>query len=253
MTQKTNLLLFLLFLVCFHTNAQSKEKAFKPILRVVSNVNIHNDRSTIHSGIFEIDNSAVNFGAELTHRFNISENYFIESGLKYQYFKTIVNAINTFQEIHTNPHPFEWENRYSAISIPIYLGRNLRINNQNRGDVYLGFSLGILSTTYASVKASMPLLKDPDDFSTIHQNLWGKPNPTPSYFYPTFNLGMNFMPIKELPKLTIGVGASAQLISTKMNDFSAEQINMSNNNYQLYDMTLQKTLFNLSFTVGYRF
>lgn len=250
---RPQIFLIILIVVFYATKINAQSFKFQPTLTAFGSYTYFINHSVINSGKFDLENRKFNIGFELTQKLYIQPSYFLKFGVRYQHFKKNIYAINQVPELFDYPYPFYWEHRYSAFTIPLHFGKDYYINNLKRGDFYFGLSLGVLMTSYFKGGWTQPQPRESSFTDPVYYTQWGEPNQNPSFFYPSLEGGINFIPFKNFNNLNLGFIISAQLNKTGETKHLAS-VEVPTKDYDFfYDFYNKNRIINLSIGIGYTF
>lgn len=250
---KINKILYVIILCICANQVKAQRFKFQPTLSIFESYTLFNNYSVLNAGLFDLENRKLNVGFELTHKIYIQSSYFLRFGVRYQHFKKNVYAINQVPELYDYPRPFYWEHRYSAFSIPIHFGKDYYINSMKKGDFYFGFTLGILMTSYFKGGWTQPQPRESSFTDPVFYNQWGEPNQNANFFYPNIEAGVNFIPLNNFNKLSVGFNISAQLNKTGETKHLAS-VEVPTKDYDFfYDLYNKNRIINFSISLGYTF
>lgn len=227
---------------------------FNPNISLFTGYAIIGNDQTIHSGIFDINNRKTDFGFSLTNRFYVGDYYFFNIGIRYNNFKSETVGLNPFPERFDFPYPFRWVKGYESIVVPIQGGKFFSLlGNRQNCMVYAGVSVGVLMSSNEMVETQYDNPKDPNNHDEISSKMITN-SPLPNSFYLTGDIGVDFLPIKKLPNLSIGLLYSLQLNKTSFQeDFTGMIKNVTVNKKYPYNMELRQRFSNLNIVLGYAF
>ncbi|WP_276134062.1 hypothetical protein [Polluticoccus soli] len=226
--------------------------SFNPCLSLLGSYTSTKNYNTVNAGAFDIQNRKVNFGVELTHKFYLVDDLFLRTGFRYNTYKTSFYGKNQIPKLYDSPYPLAWKRGYESYAIPVQLGRDIVVNNSNRGDFYVGFSAGIFNPTSAEDRVSSSLPRDLSFADTIMVSSWDSVN-APSSFFPTIDFGVNYQPFKAAPRFSIGVLCSFQLNKTEPQSFHAVVQNLSTGKEYRYEMEHHQSFINCAVSLSYTF
>lgn len=224
---------------------------FKPTLSVFESYTIIKNYNIINDGLFDIENSSFNFGFEATQKAYLTPSVFFKFGVRFQHFKKHVYALNQIDGIHHFPHPMFWDLKYSALMIPLHFGNDYMINGKKKGDWYFGLSLGALMNMELKAGVGAPEFESEIIMHSI--GVYGDGLPNPAFFWPIAEIGINYIPLKDYDKLSIGLSFEAQLNKTSYSRHTGEIIILATGKRYLYDLHNQSRIFNISGRLSYTF
>lgn len=188
---------------------------FRPAVSLLRTHIITNNYNDVKAGVFDVQNRQGNWGLELTGKFHIRNQYFIKTGIRYGTYATAIHAKNQMPERFDRPAPLSWERRYQSFAIPFLSGKDFVTRKGNEGSVYAGVSAGMLLTSYAMAMVSYPNARDADNLDFISSEIRDVSNQTPSFTWLTADVGASYQPFKKMPRFSLGVLCSVQLIRTR--------------------------------------
>ncbi|MBS1614928.1 MAG: hypothetical protein JST06_02305 [Bacteroidetes bacterium] len=244
--------IFFAVATCILLSQATYVQALRPSVGIIGSYTVTNNHFLVEEGVFNWDNRKVNFGLELTNKFYFKGNYFFKTGLRYNQYRTTVNAINQIAILQDNPYPFTWERRFESGVVPFLFGKDFLINDKT-GDFYLGTSLGILSTSYTMTRGTIALKKDPDNTDLIISRTEDTGRLTPAYFLPTLDFGASYHPFKNMSAFSVGILCSIQLNSTDPYYLQGITLNYSKGETYNYRIQNHQSFINCSVILAYTF
>ncbi len=183
----------------------------QPSISLLGNYVLMQNNADIRSGIFDIQNKKFALGFEVNNKFELKQEYFFRTGLRYAHFGTTINGENQIPELFDKPYPLTWERRYDLVCIPLILGKEFTSEKGMKSNVFLGLSAGVLMTGYSRSQVSTNLPKNAFFIEEVSSVIVETGNPTPSFFFTTIDIGAGFQPFKIMPRFNIGILVSAQI------------------------------------------
>jgi hypothetical protein len=227
--------------------------AFSPTVSVLYSRTFTTHAYSVPSGEFDVSNRNVNLGFEVTNQFPLSKSYFIKTGIRYGQLRNIITGKNQINEYLDYPNPLLWERRYEAFSVPLHVGKEIKVKGRNKGNAFLGVSLGILSTSYSKTLISTGIANNSNFNDEISITVVDKTNQTPHYFLPTADIGANYIPFESAPRLSTGILFSLQLQQTQPATYTGVVQNVTKKAVYNYEITHQHQFMNCSFVLSYKF
>lgn len=237
----------------FHISLSLAQTKFNPEISFLTGYTKTLSSNQVRQGEFDIKHSTVNFGFLISNKFELKNNYFLSTGIRYYNYRTSIQISNPPDFVFITEGSYAWIQGFESFSIPISFGKNLLLFRKISGEISCGGSLGMVqagSSTYSTEGTYFRNIINPIiPVSIMQQNTTS----SISSFIPTFDLGFNIQPSVKNPRFRLGVLLSTQLNQTFKTRYRKEIINPVSTESYKYDLTVHQQYLTTNFTVGYRF
>lgn len=239
-----------LFLFYYETIALG----YKPILSLNSNVTKVFPELMIDDGIFDYKSRRMNVGFQFLNRFSINQNYFLQTGIRFNQYKTIVSGLNQIPTLHNKPDPFTWESGFQSLTIPLLFGKSFSLKNGKKGDYFLGANCGIIFNSYVKNAINSAFPKNDSSFSDYYRVESKDVNIQNNiHLYSSVDAGINYQIFTRYDRLYFGVALSYQVNKFNSGEFSGNIEDVSKNKVYNYSASLKQQFFNVVFSFNYYF
>lgn len=236
------------------TAASAKgENWFRPRVSLLTGYTMTENNKTIYSGTFDIHSRKVGFGLSLTNKFYLKGDYFLNTGLRYYNYQSVIEGLNPLPDRFDKPAPLKWAKGYESVAIPVQLGKDFSLFGKQTGAFFIGLSAGVLMSSFDKGELTSDLAKNVYNLQEIESEMSGD-SELPNSFYLTGDVGVDFQPFKPIPNLSIGLLCSVQLNRTSFqNSFRGTISNHSTNEKYPFKMDLRQQFSSFNVVIGYTF